>query len=68
MRWTDIDDIVEALQDNYPEEDIVNLRFTDLHSWVVSLLEFEDDPSRSNEKLLERIQEEWIQYREEMEE
>jgi len=41
----------------------VNLRFTDLHKWVLALPGFEDDPNRSNEKILEAIQAAWIEER-----
>lgn len=64
MRWTDVYDIAMALEDTHPEKDNVNLRFTDLHRWVMELEEFEDDPERSNEKILEAIQMAWIAERE----
>lgn len=63
MRWTDVYDIAMALEDKYPDEDNVNLRFTDLHKWVTGLDEFEDDPDKSNEKILEAIQMAWIDER-----
>lgn len=64
MRWTDIEEIAIALEEKYPQADNVNLRFTDLHKWVISLEEFEDEPNRSNEKILEAIQMAWIKERE----
>lgn len=63
MRWTDIDDIVEALEDAHPEAELETLRFTRLHKWVTDLLDFEDDPGRSNERILEAIQAKWIALR-----
>lgn len=63
LRWTDIHDIAIALEEHHPEADNVNLRFTDLHKWVISLPDFGDDPARSNEKLLEAIQMAWIEER-----
>lgn len=63
LRWTDIYDIAIALEDTYPDVDIVNLRYMDLWKWVQELPEFEDDPNRSNEKILEAIQMAWIQER-----
>ena len=56
LRWTDIQDIAIELEETHPEADNVNLRFTDLHRWVTELPDFEDDPNRSNEKILEAIQ------------
>ncbi len=63
MRWTDIYDIALSLEENHPDKDIVNLRFTDLHKWVMELPGFNDDPKRSNEKILEAIQAAWLEER-----
>ncbi|CAN5749265.1 Fe-S cluster assembly protein IscX [soil metagenome] len=63
LRWTDVRDIAIELEERFPETDNVNLRFTDLHRWVVELADFEDDPKRSNEKILEAIQAAWIEER-----
>jgi FeS assembly protein IscX len=63
LRWTDVQDIAIELEDAHPEADVVNLRFTDLHRWVMELPGFEDDPNRSNEKILEAIQMAWIAER-----
>ena len=63
MKWSDTFDIAIALEEKYPEEDNINLRFTDLHSWIISLEDFDDDPNKSNEKILEAIQMAWIDER-----
>ncbi|MBM3584904.1 MAG: Fe-S cluster assembly protein IscX [Alphaproteobacteria bacterium] len=63
MRWTDVHDIAIALDEAHPDADVVNLRFTDLHRWVCGLSGFADDPKRSNEKILEAIQQAWIAER-----
>ncbi len=63
LRWTDVRDIAIELEERFPETDNVNLRFTDLHRWVLELPDFEDDPKRSNEKILEAIQAAWIEER-----
>ena len=63
LRWTDIQDIAIALEETHPEADNVNLRFTDLHKWVLALPDFGDDPAKSNEKILEAIQLAWIEER-----
>lgn len=63
LRWTDIHDIAIALEERHPDADIVNLRFTDLWKWVQALPDFGDEPSRSNEKILEAIQAAWIEER-----
>ena len=63
MKWLDIYDIAIALEELHPDKDNINIRFTDLHNWVVNLPEFNDDPNRSNEKILEAIQAAWIDER-----
>lgn len=64
LKWTDSIDIALALEDLYPEVDNINLRYTDLHKWIVQLPDFDDDAEKSNEKILEAIQMAWIDERE----
>lgn len=63
MKWTDIQAIAIALEENYPDRDNLNLRFTDLREWVVGLKGFNDNPSGCNEKILEAIQMAWMDER-----
>jgi FeS assembly protein IscX len=63
MRWTDVNDIAIALDEAHPEIDPRAVRFTDLHRWVTGLPGFDDQPGRSNEKILEAIQQAWIDER-----
>jgi len=63
LKWTDVQDIAIALEDAHPDVDVVNLRFTDLHRWVRELPDFQDDPNKSNEKILEAIQMAWLAER-----
>jgi FeS assembly protein IscX len=60
VKWTDIRDIAIALIDAHPDVDPETVRFTDLHNWVLELPGFDDDPKRSGEKVLEAIQQMWI--------
>jgi len=60
MKWTDTQQIAEELYDKHPEIDPKTIRFTDLHSWVMALDGFNDDPNKSGEKILEAIQLAWI--------
>lgn len=60
MKWTDTLEIAIALSEKHPEIDPKVIRFTDLHRWVMELDGFDDDPNRSNEKILESIQMNWI--------
>ena len=59
MKWTDIADLAVALCDAHPDIDPATVRFTDLHNWVRALPGF-DDPGRGGEKILEAIQQAWI--------
>ena len=61
IKWMDTLDIAIALDEKYPEVDPLTIRFTDLHSWVCDLADFNDDPMKSNEKILEAIQMAWIE-------
>jgi FeS assembly protein IscX len=63
LKWIDVRDIAIALEEAHPDVDVVNLRFTDLHKWVMALPGFADDPQRSNEKILEAIQQMWLEER-----
>ena len=63
MRWTDVRDIAIALDEKFPEQDILGIRFTDLKNWVIGLDGFQDDPQKSNEKILEAIQMTWLDER-----
>ena len=60
LRWTDSLDIALALIETHPDVDPKTIRFTDLHRWVRELPDFQDDPNRSNEKILEAIQMMWL--------
>jgi FeS assembly protein IscX len=60
MKWTDTLDIAIELAESKPDVDPKTIRFTDLHSWVMALPGFDDDPQRSGEKILEAIQQAWI--------
>ena len=60
MKWTDTLEIAIQLLDAHPDVDPKTIRFTDLHRWVTELAEFDDDPDRSGEKILEAIQMAWI--------
>ena len=60
MKWTDTLDIAIELSEQHADVDPRYIRFTDLHAWVCALADFDDDPERSNEKILEAIQMAWI--------
>lgn len=60
LKWTDTREIAISLSEAHPEVDPQTVRFTDLHRWISELEEFDDDPTRSGEKILEAIQMAWI--------
>lgn len=60
MKWTDSLDIAIALIDAHPDVDPLTVRFTDLMNWVMALDGFDDVPERCGEKVLEAIQQAWI--------
>ena len=61
MKWTDTLEIAIALAEKHPDIDPKTIRFTDLHKWVMDLEEFNDEPNRSGEKILEAIQMAWME-------
>jgi FeS assembly protein IscX len=63
MKWTDVRDIAISLEERYPTENILQIRFTDLWQKVQSLSGFDDEPKKSNEKILEAIQMAWLDER-----
>ena len=60
MKWTDTLEIAIALSEAHPGVDLLTVRFTDLFKWVQELDDFDDDPERCGEKVLEAIQMAWI--------
>ena len=61
MKWTDTYKIVDSLIDEFPNQDPKTLLFTDLMNMVTSLEDFDDDPDRCGERILESIQALWIE-------
>ena len=60
MKWTDTNDIAIALADAHAGVDPQYVRFTELRDWVMALPGFDDDPKHCGEKILEAIQQAWI--------
>ena len=60
MKWTDTIDITIELSETHPDVDPMTIRFTDLKQWVMALPEFDDDPDRCGERILEAIQIAWL--------
>ena len=61
VRWIDSSELALALIDKYPDQDPTKIRFTDLREWILALEEFDDDPGHCSERILEAIQQCWIE-------
>ena len=60
MKWTDTQEIAIALSEQHPDKDPKSVNFVDLYKWVQALPGFGDDPKRCGERILEAIQQAWI--------
>jgi FeS assembly protein IscX len=60
MKWSDINELAVALFEAHGETDPLTVNFLDLMNWVLALPGFDDNPKRCNEKILEAIQQAWI--------
>ena len=63
LKWTDTLDIAESLIETHPDQDPTKINFVDLMQWVMALPEFDDEPNRCGERILEAIQQTWIDER-----
>lgn len=61
LRWDDAEDIGLKLADMFPEQNPLEVRFTDLHKLITGLPTFVDDPGKSTEGKLEAIQMAWYE-------
>ncbi len=59
--WDDAEDLGIMLSEKYPNQNPLEVRFTDLHRRVIELPGFTDDPQRSTEGKLEAIQMAWYE-------
>jgi len=61
IKWVDSLEVAIALIEQHPEQDPQLIRFTELREWVLALDEFSDDPAHCSERILEAIQQCWIE-------
>jgi len=61
LQWDDAEDLGIALSEKYPQQNPLEVRFTDLHRYVTELPGFAGDPKASNEAKLEAIQMAWCE-------
>ncbi|HEB95824.1 MAG TPA: Fe-S assembly protein IscX [Sedimenticola thiotaurini] len=64
LKWTDSLDIAIELDEAHPDVDPLRVNFVELREWVLALPDFDDDPNHSGERILEAIQQAWIEERE----
>jgi FeS assembly protein IscX len=60
LKWTDSLDLAIALDEAHPEVDPNHLNFVDLRNMILALDEFDDDPGRCGERVLEAVTLAWI--------
>ncbi|MAC03634.1 MAG: Fe-S assembly protein IscX [Gammaproteobacteria bacterium] len=63
LKWVDTLDIAIELSEKYPEIDPQWINFVDLRNLVMKLDDFDDIPEKVNERILESIQQNWIEER-----
>ena len=61
LKWTDSEELGLRLYERYLDLDPLGVRFTDLHTWVCEIEDFDDDPKASNERKLEAVQMAWLE-------
>ena len=61
LKWLDVLDIAIELTEKHEDVDPRFVNFVDLRNWVMGLEDFDDDPARCGEKILEAIQMAWIE-------
>lgn len=61
LRWADVNEIAIELAETHNGVDPQYVNFVDLRDWVMALPDFDDDPERCGEKILEGIQMAWIE-------
>jgi len=61
LKWSEAEEIGIQLAEKFPDADPLTVRFTDLHTRVTELPDFDDDPKASSEGKLEAIQMAWLE-------
>ncbi len=61
LHWDDAEDLGILLSETFPDQNPLEVRFTDLFKMITTLSQFADDPAKSNEGKLEAIQMAWYE-------
>ncbi|NOX75482.1 MAG: Fe-S cluster assembly protein IscX [Gammaproteobacteria bacterium] len=64
LKWTDSLEIAIELDEAHPEADPQHINFVDLRDWIMRLDGFDDIPEHCGERILEGVQQAWIEERE----
>lgn len=64
MRWTDIEEIADELEEEYSDEDISSLSMSEIKEMVLSISDFEDHNTEPSENILEEIRDAWLSLKE----
>lgn len=65
MRWNNTIEIVEALEENCPDEDLYSLGTSEILDLVIEIPEFDDIPDDADPEVLKNILFRWRELREE---
>lgn len=63
MRWEHTLEIVEALEENYPDEDLDSLGASEVLDLIIEIPEFDDSPEDVPESTLKHILLRWSEHR-----
>ncbi len=58
--WTDVQRIAEELAEAKPDVNPESVNFVDLQRWIMELPDFDNTSGRCGEKVLEAVQQLWI--------
>lgn len=61
LKWVDVQEIAIQLAEAHPDVDPLTVNFVKLRNLVMALPDFDDVPDRGGEKVLEAIQELWLE-------
>jgi len=61
LKWVDTQDIAIELYEKFPEIDPRYINFPEMYQWILALEDFDDELQHSGEKILEAIQQAWIE-------
>jgi len=65
MRWNNKIEIVEALEENYPDEDLGSIGTSEILDLVIDMPDFDDIPDDASQEILREILFMWRELREE---